>query len=238
MMQIIIGKEGNQPFVINDECVSRRHAIFSYDESTNTMTLTDNNSVNGTYVRMGNQYQRISQCSVDPTTDVKLGPYFSFRIGQLFQQAASKPLKPSAPKEPERADITHLRRISEEYERTKIEIEQRQSNIGSLKSLTIVFSMVGGLISAALPMMGNSSSMKQFVWVGPCLAITLAVSVSVYCAKASKKVILKKNANEKNYKIMFSCPKCHLPFTGRLYENILAEGKCPKCKTEFYDTGS
>ena len=233
MKQVIIGREGNQPFNITDEYVSRRHAIFTYDERTKAMTLTSL-SAQGTYVRMGSQYQQISQCAVDATTDVRLGPYFVFRIGQLFQ----KPPSPQPQPHPSnRADITPLRRIAEEYERTKIEIEQKQSNINSMRSLTIVFSMVGGLVSAALPMMGHNSSMKQFVWIGPLVAIFLAVSASLYCAKASKKIIVKKNANEKNYKIMFSCPQCHMPFVGKLYENILAEGKCPKCKTEFYDTG-
>ena len=38
MRQLIIGREGNQPFPIVDEYVSRQHALFTYDESTGIMT--------------------------------------------------------------------------------------------------------------------------------------------------------------------------------------------------------
>ena len=72
--------------------------------------------------------------------------------------------------------------------------------------------------------------------IGPIIAVVFLVALMVYCSKASKDVIVKKNKNEKNYKITFCCPKCHVPFAGKLYENILAEGKCPKCKAEFYDS--
>ena len=61
MRQIIIGREGNQPFTINDEYVSRQHAVFTYDERTGLMTLTDKSRPEvGTFVKMGNQFQQIS----------------------------------------------------------------------------------------------------------------------------------------------------------------------------------
>ena len=69
MKRIVIGRAGNQPFIIKDEYVSREHAIFTYDETTGLMTLTDNSRAEaGTFVRMGNQFIRISQCNVDATT--------------------------------------------------------------------------------------------------------------------------------------------------------------------------
>ena len=240
MKQIIIGKEGNQPFSINDEYVSRLHAVLTYDEMSGVMNLTDR-SANGTYVRMGNQFQQISQCNVDATTDVRLGPYFTFRIGQLFQTPTHKPpVTPEKQQPPkvEKVDITYLRKVAENYEINKLQLEQKQANINSLRTLSFVGSLAGGGISAIIPkLVGVDGSVEwYFLLVGPIIAVLFMVTLMLYCSKASKDVILKRNKNDKNYKITFCCPKCHVPFAGKLYENILAEGKCPKCKVEFYDS--
>lgn len=237
MKQIIIGREGNQPFTINDEYVSRQHAIFTYDEATGAMTLTDRSRPNvGTFVRMGNQFQQISQCNVDATTDIRLGPYFTFRVGQLFQAPAihKTPPAPQKPKQ-EKVDIAYLRKVAENYEDTKLKLEQKQATVNIMRTMTIIASMAATLVSGALPMMGGEDS-KQYFWIGPVLAICFGIGLVLYCNKAINKVLEKKAKNEKTYKISFCCPKCHVPFSGKLYENILAEGKCSKCKVEFYDS--
>lgn len=237
MRQIIIGREGNQPFVITDGYVSRIHAIFSYEETTGVMTLTSK-SKQGTYVRMGNNFQRIEQCFVDATTVVRLGPYFTFSIGQLFQ-AAAKPKQQSVQRQPqkEKVDIAYLRKVAENYEGTKLKLEQKQANINSLRTLSLVGSIAGGGITTILPKMFGTDDMVYYL-IGPVIAVIFMVSLMIYCSKANKDVIVMKSKNEKNYKIAYCCPnpKCHASLAGRLYENILAEGKCPKCKTEYYDS--
>ena len=239
MRQIIIGREGNQPFAINDEYVSRQHALFTYDERTGIMTLTDKSRPEvGTFVKMGNQFQQISQCNVDATTDIRLGPYFTFRVGQLFQAPfeATQQSKTSQKPKQEKMDIAYLRKVAENYEATKIKLEQKQANINSLRTLSLVGSLAGGGISAIIPKMVGEDIEWYFLLVGPIIAMLFMVTLMLYCSKVSKDVILKKNKNEKKYKISFCCPKCHVPFAGKLYENILAEGKCPKCKIEYYDS--
>ena len=238
MRQIIIGREGNQPFTINDEYVSRQHAIFTYDETTGIMTLTDKSRPEvGTFIRMGNQFQQISQCNVDATTDIRLGPFFTFRVGQLFQ-TPPPPKKPSAPQKPkqEKVDIAYLRRVAENYEETKLKLEQKQANINSLRTLSLVGSLAAGIISPIITDMVGENPPIYYKLIGPCIAVVFLVALMMYCSKASKDIIEKKNKNDKNYKISFCCPKCHVPFAGKLYENILAEGKCPKCKVEFHDS--
>lgn len=256
MGQLVIGKLGQQPFGINDEYVSRQHAILSWDDQTGVMTLT-NQSRNGTFIQMGNQFQQIDQCMVDRNTNVRLGPFFTFRIGQLF----ATPVKPNSPvqqgaaglmggnaavsggsgnggqkAQPKRADIAHLRHVAENYEQTKLQLDQKQSNINSLRTMSLVGSLAGGLVSGLLTANGDDS-MKAYTWIGPAIAVILLIALTIYCASASKQIIKKKSENEKKYKIMFCCPVCHVPFAGRLYENILAESKCPKCKAEFFDSG-
>lgn len=238
MRQIIIGREGNQPFAINDEYVSRQHAIFTYDELTGLMTLTDKSRPNvGTFVKMGNQFQQISQCNVNATTDIRLGPYFTFRVGQLFQVPSTpeKQVHPQPPKQ-EKVDVAYLRRVAENYEDTKVKLEQKQANINSLRTLSLVGSLAAGIISPIITDMVGENPPIYYKLIGPFIAVIFLVALMLYCSKASKDVIEKKNKNDRNYKISFCCPKCHVPFAGKLYENILAEGKCPKCKSEFYDS--
>lgn len=235
MRQIVIGKEGNQPFTIVDEYVSRQHAVFTFDEVTGVMTLTDRSS-NGTFVRIGSQYQQISQCNVDVATDVRLGPYYTFRIGQLFQTQPPKPK--SAPSQPkvEKVDIVYLRKVAENYEATKTILEQQETTANNLRTLSTVFMSLGGVCGTFVTLSIDGRNK----WVAPVITISIVVigivSLITYCNKRLNTIRRKKKGNEKNYKISFCCPKCHVPFAGKLYENILAEGKCPKCKTEFYDS--
>lgn len=238
MKQIIIGREGNQPFTIKDEYVSRQHAIFTYDETTGIMSLKDR-SRSGTFIRMGNQFQQINQCDVNATTEVRLGPYFIFRIGQLFQKtvqgAKAKPPKTQPPKE-EKVDIAYLRKVAENFENTKLKLEQKQATINGLRMLSLGGSLAGGVITPLIIEKVGDNPPVFYKLIGPLVAFIFLLVLMVYCNKASKEITLKRNKNDKNYKINFCCPKCHVPFSGKLYENLLAEGKCPKCKVEFYDS--
>jgi len=242
MTQYIIGREGNQPFTITDDYVSRRHASFTYDEATGMMTLT-NLSKSGTFIKMGNHFQGIEQCPVNATTIVRLGPNYIFSIGQLF-----KPVQPSAgvpagggarvavgvgakPPEPKpRVDISKLRYVAESYEATKLKLDQAQATNGSIRMLSIGGTLLGGTLGGLL---GDNTASKV---VAAGIAIMFLICLLIYCSKNGRKIIVQKNENEKKYKIAYCCPKCHASLAGKLYENILAEGKCPKCKTEYYDS--
>ena len=241
MKQITIGREGTQPFPINDEYVSRHHAIFTYDQATGVMTLSDcSRPEAGTYVRMGNHFQRVSQCNVSPTTDVRLGPYFTFRVGQLFQppQPPGGHKKPEEKKEekPEQVDIAYLRRIAEDYEEAKLRLDQQQSENNTYKTFTMVGSLSAAIITPIVTEMMGTNPPLYAKFIGPAVAIVFCASLLIYLGHQGKKIILDKSKNEKNYKIKFCCPKCHVPLTGKLYENLLAEGKCPKCKVKYYDS--
>lgn len=237
-MNCIIGREGNQPFVITDDFVSRRHAEFSYNENTGVMTLIDRSKPGvGTFVKMGNHFQQVYQCNVDANTVVRLGPYFIFKISQLFQR---KPVNEDINKKPEekKIDISRLREVAENYEETKLRLEQKQTNINSLRGLTLATTLAGAAIGAVIPkLLSNGQESEWYLsLIGPIIALALMAFLMVYCNQASKNIIREKNQNEKNYKLSFKCPNCGRSFVGKLYENLLAEGKCPKCNNQYYDS--
>lgn len=74
MKTIILGKEGNQPFKIKNEDVSRRHAQITIDDN-NEWVLEDLQSTNGTFIRdeKGNLV-RIGKVGINPMTFICLGP--------------------------------------------------------------------------------------------------------------------------------------------------------------------
>jgi len=51
----------------------------------------------------------------------------------------------------------------------------------------------------------------------------------------NKDLIRRKDQNERYFRKNYCCPKCGFHFGARIYDNILAEGRCPNnnCKCKF-----
>lgn len=231
--QIIIGKEGNQPFAIPDPKVSRRHAVLYIDEQAKRMTLVDTGSTNGTYIYNGRQFVRIEanqHYPVTPDTMIQLGPETRFHIKKLFPEKIQS--------QPEKIDISSLRRISDHYTQTKMKLESKSNLINGLRSCTILISIlaggIGGFATKSMDL-GQDATLWQSligVGIGGVLMIVLLLIINSF----NKRLIQKRNDNEHEYAVKYYCPKCKLSFRGKIYENILAEGRCPKCKSIFYDS--
>ena len=73
MEQITIGKEGNQPFVIAADGVSREHARITIDNEQ--WILEDLNSTNGTFILDDNgRMRQVVKVNINPMTHIYLGP--------------------------------------------------------------------------------------------------------------------------------------------------------------------
>lgn len=241
--QIVIGKEGNQPFAIPDPKVSRRHAVLYVDEQGGRMMLMDIGSTNGTYLFNGNQFVRMTanqQYPVSGDTMIQLGPETRFHVKKLLAgQAKPQPPKPQPPKL-EKIDIHKLRLISDRYTQNKMKLESRSGMINGLRSCTILVSILaGGLGGAAAKSFGIPED--DLLWkaiIGVLIGGFLMVVLLLIINSFNKKVIRERNENEHTYAVKYCCPnpKCKLPYRGKIYENILAEGRCPKCKAIYYDS--
>lgn len=244
MRQVVIGKQGNQPFPINDPNVSRIHATLYIDEMTGTLTLVDS-STNGTFIYNGTQFVRIpphQKVNVRPDTMIRLGPETRFHISRLLVQngyhghsgghgGPKGPIEEKKP--PKKVDISHLHEISEEYKRRKLELEGKLNTLNGMRSFTIVASVMasagGGFLGSALGL----DTVQSGILIGV-LLVVLVTTLMIIINTSVRKVSAAREENEHNYAVKFCCPKCHYPFKGRYYENILASG-CPnpKCKAEF-----
>lgn len=256
MKQIVIGKEGTQPFVLNDPKVSRRHATLTVDGGTGRMFLVDNHSTNGTYIYNGTTFVRLcpnQPYEVTPDTMMQLGPETRFHVRRLLSPVVSPgggggvksggvksggtgSSTPPPPKKPKRVCIKKLRTVSEHYNNEKVRLDTKMNTVNGLRTFSIVVSMLAGtggkLISDALGFGENSALSWVFaVGLGVVLVSTLLVCINRYQAK----IIKARTKNEHDYAVKYCCPECHVSFKGRVYENILAEGQCPKCKAEYYE---
>lgn len=230
-MEIIIGKEGNQPFAIGDPNVSRQHAKLVADENTASLILTDLNSTNGTFIHDGTTYMRLypnQPYKVGYDTMIRLGPVTCFHIRKLFQHekpASKQDHQHQEKKEEEKIDITQLYTVYNKYNVERKSIEKRKNVVGGLRSLTILCTMIGGGVSYFL---GGNPVITIMITV---ILITLLLLLA---HTLDSKLVERKDKNERDYKINYCCPKCHVSLAGKYYENILAEGQCPKCKVKYY----
>lgn len=236
--RIIIGKEGNQPFLIQDPNVSRKHAELIITEN-GQMHLTDTCSTNGTYIYNGSEFVRINSnrpYQVTANSMIQLGPNTRFHIRRLI--AGIELEKPKKPDSPKPIDISHLRKISDTYTSEKMQIEQKTGMVNSLRSCTILVSLLatgaGTIFSGGV--LGQEKDLKIYsilisIGIGATLMLTLFLLINNF----NKKLIIRKNKCEHSYAVNYCCPSCHTSFRGKIYENILSERKCPKCKTPYYE---
>ena len=121
------------------------------------------------------------------------------------------------------------------YNQNKMNLESKTSNIMMWRMASL---SLGGIfavmISLILPkeVAGNETISAIIKISGSILAI--GISWFVVDMK-SKGLIQKKDQNERYFKKNYCCPKCGFHFGLKLYENILAEGKCPNssCRCKF-----
>ena len=223
--EIIIGKEGTQSIKITDPYVSRQHAKLVIDNA-GKMTITDNGSLNGTFLKMQNgQFKQITSYAVTAGMTLRFGPQFECKVKDLI---------PAAPPPPpaEKIDISQLKELDELYTTEKVRLEKKSSFINFARML-IFFggSAIGAILTAIIK--SDSDTVRIIGGVIPfCIGIIVVLILTIN----NNKLIDKKTKIEKDYRTHYVCPKCFFSFRDKPYRNILLAGKCPNCKSEFKGT--
>lgn len=223
-MEIIIGKQGNQPMQLNEPSISRRHAILTVNEQTGIIKLRDTNSANGTWILCpdGRFKRLVSEITVSPEMTIRLGAVTVLKIKDLI-------------KKDQPVDISDLRYVYENYNDNKLRIEAESSNIMMLRMASM--SLVGILVTVAnvlIPkdFIGDETTSNIIKLVVTVIALGLTW---IIVDKKNKGIIRRKSDNEAYLKQSYCCPKCGFHFGPKLYSNLLAEGRCPNnnCKCKF-----
>lgn len=236
-MDILIGKHGNQPFKLTEPSISREHALFHKDEVTGRMTLRDNNSTNGTWIMANDgRFKRlVGEAPVGPNTIVRLGAKHTFMIKELLAGGDGHGGYDAGGKKSVAVDISHLRAVYEKYQQDKMSLETKTSNIMMWRMTSL---SLGSIFAILLTMLvpkdfaGDTTVSSIIKIAGSVVAIGLSwLIVDI----KNKNLIRRKDENERNFRKKYCCPKCGYHFGTKLYENILAEGKCPNsnCRCKF-----
>lgn len=227
-MDILIGREGNQPFPLTEASISRKHALFHMDERSGAMTLRDNGSANGTYIKIGNGgFKRISGSATVGFQDIiRLGAIQTFQIKDLLPK--------STPPANDSEDISHLRNVYDIYNANRLTLEAQTSNIMMMRLGAMSLSGVIALIaSTVIPEDMMSPSLKVIIQV---VSVVVALGLAwIVVGIKNKNLIRRKDQNEQYFKKHYCCPKCGYHFGNHVYNNILAQGQCPNksCKCKF-----
>lgn len=226
-MDILIGKHGNQPFQLTDSTISRQHAVL-HVEPNGQLILRDNNSLNGTWIKMNDgSFKRLSgEVLVRPETTIRLGAKFICTIQQILK-------KPEAPP----VNIKHLRGCYDTYMENKMSFEAKSSNIMMLRMASMSLgTVIGLLIATILPKDFLGNEMVGIIAKGVATLISIGIAWLIVDIM-NKKLIRQKKENEESFKRNYRCPKCSYHFGPKVYSNLLAEGKCPNnnCRCKFVE---
>lgn len=141
MQRIILGKEGDQPFKIKGEMVSRKHAEIVIDNN-NVWTLKDLESANGTYIRDENtgEMKQISCMTIKPMSFVCLGPDNSKGCGFYARQV----LNPGNYDD----ELEYMNEKEDEFDQIEDTLSKRKTyiEIGLRAGLFAVFGVLSFLI--------------------------------------------------------------------------------------------
>lgn len=225
-MDILLGKQGNQPFSLTEPSISRQHAFFHHDPKTGMMTLKDNNSTNGTWILCKDgTFKRLNgTVAVGTETVVRLGAKQTFKIKDLLKKETDNPI-----------DISELRHVYETYSQNKMALEAKTSNIMMWRMTSMSFgTLFSLLITVFLPKDFAGDATIGVIIKVICSLVAIGLSWLIVDIK-SRGLIQRKDQNEQFFRKNYCCPKCGYHFGNKIYDNILAEGRCPNnsCKCKY-----
>ncbi len=247
--QITIGRNEDNKFAIpTDLKISRHHAkLIIHDDGK--LELIDTKSVNGTFIYNGQKFVQITPLKphpVTPDTMIQLGPDTRFHVRRLVPphiiekiQGGSGPGGVKGVSPVKKYDISYLRKVHTSYQEKKMELDSKMANVNSIKSMQLIVMTLatgGGALLAEASPIGKEN--KVLFWIiGIVVAIILMGCLHAYANSRSRAINRAKIDNDNEYQRKYVCPNpgCKFYFGQKIYDNILAEGCCPKCKTKFYE---
>lgn len=214
MKEIIIGRNGNQPFKITAEGVSVQHAQLTIRDDGKWL-LKDLNSTNGTYIfnRDTHQFVRIGTKTIDENTLIRLGSDDTMRC---YQFTARQLVKKN--QEDFSAEFQELRQKWNEIQTKKENLERQAARMAFIP-VGLSLMLIG--FTCILP-----KSWSVDVRMNAIRGVMLVPSLLSPFLNSSNKKRLKALGEEIRETFVCPNPDCGLP----LSEIEIKKGQCYKCK--------
>lgn len=228
-MEVIVGRKGEQPFVISDKTVSGKHLRLIPLQDGNVQ-VEDLGSTNGTFV----DDVRIIKKAVAPDTIVRMGSSFTFRVSDALlanNHVPSTPVVAPVAKpeyDPEiLVQFQRLENIWNNYQQEKISLQRSNASKGYLRMLPmLVIGALGYLISCV-------PELVEFRTVITLTGLGIGVALTWISYKSATSLPEQMERLNQQFQIDYVCPKCK-QFLGFVpYENLKNRGQCSACKTKW-----
>lgn len=222
-MEIIIGRKGEQPFTITDKSVSGKHLKLTTLPDGNVQ-VEDLGSSNGTFI----DGVRIIKKVVSRNTVIQMGSNYTFKISDVLPevQKASKVQQQtqnvtSTQKTTPEYSIRPLKKIWEEFESAKEELDEKNKNIQLWRSAAPIFTMGSGALGVVFPY----AFILTFIGLG----------LTIYAFYMAKNFDYKKSINEvqDRFENKYLCPNCNHFLENRKYKLLVQDKKCRYCGCKF-----
>ena len=205
--------------------VSRQHCKISVNGSN--ITIENIKAQNVTYVD-GNQ---IFSKSISPTSKVQLGEErFLIPLQQILQLATGAPVASQTPpqKEVPTFSLKPMEAVWDEYDRSKMEIQNHAAKIANMQRLQGILSMLGTCV-AFIP--GIDQTVRITI-------IVAALAIAIYFFwKGSRDNTVQQQLHDLDdeYSKKYRCPNpaCGKPFGAIPYRNIQYNKQCFACGCKY-----
>lgn len=239
-MEIIIGRNGDQPFAIHDRSVSGRHLKLATLADGN-VRVEDLGSSNGTFIND----LRVIRKDVSRNTIVRMGPTYTFCIKDVIPEVVptpppvpkpASPIRVAPPPPPparQQPDYELARRfmlleaVWEDYQRQKIDLQKNNASKGFLRMMPMFILGGMGYLVSCMPSLAN---FRAAITLGG-LGVGIVITWMSY--KSTTNLPEQMERLNQELQVNYVCPKCKkflgfTPFTG--LKNI---GQCSACKAQW-----
>lgn len=209
--EFFIGNEGSVP-----NTVSRQHCKLTVDDSGD-MTLTNIKPTNITYVNG----QEIYQKTISKGDRIELGSdRFALDLQTLLDSIEL----------PQTYDISHLKAIWEEYDKTKTGLQIAAQKNAAVQSVTGIFSMAS-MVCGIIPVFPGAVRAVLVI-----IALGLGVIFFIYRLRHAGENLLQLKSLEEDFHKKYVCPNpnCQRFLGNAPYEDLIKQTKgCFVCKANY-----
>ena len=235
-MEVIVGRKGNQPFVITNKSVSSKHVKLVLLENGKVLA-EDLNSTNGTFVNG----IRIAKKVIDMNAIVQLGTEYTFKVCDAMSvSCADQPsVRPAhmqqatrqeSMQEPDPEIIQRFAQLEDvwtKYQEEKITLQKGAASKNFLRMLPMALLGGIGYLISCIPELSGIRIPITLIGLG------IGGIITFIAYKSSTSLPEEMEKLNQKFQIDYVCPKCK-QFLGFIpFEGLKNRGQCLACKTKW-----
>lgn len=235
-MEVIVGRKGNQPFIITEKSVSSEHVKIILQENGKVL-LEDLDSTNGTFINGIRVVKKI----IDMNTVVQLGKTFTFKVRdaipnpEKFISMPNNAYQTYIHGNADEIDVDIYRKFALlenvwiKYQKEKIALQKGAASKNFLRVLPMA--LLGG-IGYLLSCIPELSGIRFTITL---IGLCIGGIITFISYKSSTSLPEQMEKLNQKFQIDYVCPKCK-QFLGFLpFENLKNRGCCTSCKTKWIE---